>query len=248
MLQRMLPGFLIALGLPIASQAAYWSPHVGADFVFMQAEPAPVYEDIFPRIKAGGYVYAGTRINGLFGLDIGYEQSEVHHRNHIFEGGELVFVDPINAAFFTPESLNNQSEVHLRTHSFNIDLNFYWEVVHRFELMFMMGAAFVNPKTHIFHYDVSDERWVEYENHSEMFWSGRFGFGAQYNPIPCLGIKGLLYWDQIKRLNYYGEDIDNNQYNFNPYHRATSFNLGVVYSFSNPRRHKPKPPEEDTFY
>lgn len=245
--------------LPATSMAAYWSPHVGIDYKYWDATPAEQYQDLFPRIQHGGALYFGTRINGFFGIDVGYEQSERHQRTQIFHGGELVFVDPfIGTQVTTPEGTiyniypyeapNNQAKVDLEMHSVFMYLNFYWEVYHRLELMFMMGAAFVDPKTHIYHYTQEDQTWVEYQNESEMFWSGRFGIGAQFNPIPCFGIRALLYWDQVNRLSYVGETSSFRLFDLNPYHSATSFNIGIVYSFSKPRRGIIAQEVEDPFY
>jgi len=250
---------LLFATVPTTSMAAYWSPHVGVDYKYWNATPAEEYESLFPRIQHGGALYIGTRINGFFGIDFGYEQSEHHERTEIFRGGELVFVDPFIGTqvyasdgtifnIYPYEAPNNQTKIDLQMHSIFLYLNFYWEVYHRFELMFMMGAAFVDPKTHILHYTQENQTWVEYQNESEMFWSGRFGFGLQYNPIPCLGIRALLYWDQVRRLSYVGETSNFLFFNLNPYQSATSFNIGIVYSFSKPRRGIISQPDEDSFY
>lgn len=235
--------------LPFSLQAAYWSPHIGADYKYWGLEPNVYYEDTFPRIKNTLNLYIGTRINAFFGVDIGYEISQQPSVTHVFEGGEVFLRSISNASgtttpttlFTTPELLGNNSQVSLRLRAPHIDFNFYWEIAHRFEILFMAGVAFVNPATHIFHYTVGDVSWFEYESSSETKTMGRIGIGAQFNPCPRIGIKALFSWDPDIRLKYdVTTSADQVISNVTPYKTSTGFNIGVVYSFSNPRRGLPR--------
>lgn len=209
----------------------YWSPHIGAEYKYwgITTGKNSGYEEIFPRIDNAVNLYIGTRVNGFFGVDIGYENSVNEMKTKVYEAGDLVFAKA--------ELANNSTMIDLRLHTIYGAVNFYWEVVKDFELIFMMGAAYVYPDTHIMHLSTTNGAWVEYRNRSEPFWSGRFGFAAQYNLcfMPCLGIKGSITFDQILRLEYLGFDENDNPFEVHPYRKATSFGIGLVYSFTPPR-------------
>jgi hypothetical protein len=211
---------------PFTAEAACWSPHIGAEYKYWGVTARDYAYPIFPRLNNAANLYIGTRINGFFGVDIGYEDSENKHKTHVFEGIERPFIEI--------EREGDSTMIDLRLHAFHGDLNFYWEVVEAFELIFMMGIANIYPKTHINR--LTDGTWYEFKNKSDPFWVGRFGFAAQYNPIPCFGIKASVTFDAIQRLRYRGFDQYENIYDLNPYNKATSFGLGFVYSLSNPRR------------
>lgn len=231
-----LPRWLTTLALiasPLATQATtywtYWSPHIGAEYKYWgvtTGRESP-YEQIFPRIDNAFNLYVGTRVNGFFGVDVGYEACPSETKTKVYEGGEIIFAEA--------ELPNNSSRIDLQLHTVYGAMNFYWEVVDALELIFMMGAAYVYPHTHIMHLSVDNGAWVEYQNRSEPFWSGRFGFAAQYNVMTCLGIKGSVTFDQILRLEYLGVDEFDNAFDVKPYRKAVSFGIGLVYSFIPPR-------------
>lgn len=220
---------LLALIVPtLSAQAAFWSPHLGIDYKYWGVVAGPQYEETFPRLNNAFDAYIGTRINGYFGVDVGYENSINKMKTQVYEGGELIFAQP--------EILYNSTMIDLRLHSLYGQMSFYWQVVDALELIFSMGAAYIYPDTHIMHLDADLGVWYEYQNASTPFWSGRFGFGVQYNPIPCLGLKASVTFDQVKRLRYIGVDETDLAYQVGPYHSATSYGIGFVYSLSDPRR------------
>lgn len=223
---------LTTLGFPLVSQAAFWSPHVGADYKYWGLEPNEYYESLFPRINNTINFYVGTRINGYFGMDLGYEQSERREKGQTFIG------DGTEEFFAQIEQPRDAATIDLRLSTVHFDLNFYWEVFRQFEVVFLAGVAFLHPSTHIFH--LTDGTWLEYRDEVEMKTMGRVGIGVQYNILPCWGIKLLINWDPDIRINYNGFDQDDFSFDINPYKTSTSYNLGFVYSFSNPRRHRVK--------
>jgi hypothetical protein len=213
------------------SQAAHWSPHVGADIVGWGIQPTADYppdKNPFPRINRAGNFYFGTRINGYFGVDLGFEHAQRKQRSVVFNGGEWIYA--------VPEVQNNSSMVTMKLNAFHMDMNFYWEAVERLELMFMMGVAYLHPGIHVYHFTYATGIFDEYRIDADVKYSGRFGFSAQYSPIPCLGIKGGIIWDQTKRIRLIGFDENNNVFQMSPYTRAMTYTLGLVYSFNNPRR------------
>lgn len=215
---------------PSTSFAAFWAPHIGVDYKWWGLEPAWAYEDTFPRIDHGYNFYVGTRINGYFGTNIGYEESTRKKIGEQFEGGEVIFV--------SPELAGNATDINLRIRDFHLDINFYWEVWRNFEIIFMGGLAMWHIDSHINHLNVNNGAWIEYRNESENKAMGRIGLGMQYNIMPCLGIKFLVNSDPGIRVNVSGFDENDNFYSFSPYKTAISYSLGMVYSFSNPRRHR----------
>jgi hypothetical protein len=220
---------VMLLAAPISSMAAtYWSPQIGIDYKYWGIDTKPTYDDIFPRLDNAFDVYIGTRINGFFGIDIGYEQSENKRITKVYEGGEVVFVQP--------ELIYNSTMIDLQLHSLFCALNFYCEVARDLEIIFMMGVAKIYPLTHVMHLEGDQGVWFEYQNETIPFWSGRFGFGMQYNPLPCFGLKGSIVFDQTRRLNYVGVDQDDFFYSFLPYNKAVTFQAGIVYNFIPPRR------------
>lgn len=216
---------------PIA-QAAYWSPHLGADLKFWNIEPQlgthTDYAELFPKINKAGNLYVGTRINGYFGVDFGYEQSSHKRSYDVFDGTEIFFV--------TQEAAGDAATVEMRLHALHLDLNFYWEVVKRFELNFMMGLVYLHPDTHIMH--LTDGTWLEFRNESQEKWTGTFGFGALWTPIPQVSIRALVAFDQTQRISYEGFDTNNQYYDVHPYKHATTFNFGLIWNISPPRRAK----------
>lgn len=225
---RQLLSALCLMATPLTLQAAYWSPHVGVDYKYWGVVTAEQYYYEFPRLNNAFDMYVGTRINGYFGLDFGYEQSENKEKTAVFEGGEIVFANP--------ELPNNSTRINLTLRSLYGNMLFYWQVVEDFELIFSMGAAKIYPETTVMHLSTLQGSWLEYENKSEPFWSGRFGFAVQYSPCPLFGIKAALSWDQVRRLNYLGTDENDDFFDVHPYHKATTFSIGFVYSFTDPRR------------
>lgn len=223
---------LTSLVAPQIAQAAYWSPHLGADIKYWNVEPKfgtfTDYEYLFPEITKAVNLYVGTRINGYFGVDLGYEQSAKKKNYKVFDGTEIFFV--------SQEAVGDGATVNMRLHAFHLDLNFYWEVVRRFELNFMMGLVYLHPDTHIMH--LTDGTWLEFRNKTDEKWYGSFGFGALYTPIPNISIRALVAFDQTQRINYLGYDQNNDYYDLHPYKHATTFNLGVIWNITPPRRTK----------
>lgn len=214
--------------LPLTAHAAFWSPHIGFDYKWWGLEPNETYEDIFPYIDHALNVYVGTRINGYFGFDIGFEESTRKEQSYTFDGTELVFV--------SVENPGDATNINMRLRDIHLDINFYWEVARNFELIFMGGLALLHIDTHINH--LTSGTWQEFRNESENKAMGRIGLGAQYNILPCFGIKFLINSDPGIRINDFGFDQNRQFYDITPYKTAISYSLGVVYSFSNPRRHR----------
>ena len=218
--------------LPFTTHAAFWAPHVGADYKYWNMKPSQdlteFYKETFPRIDNAWSIYGGTRVNGYFGMDLGYDNAPVKRLTAVFRGGELIFA--------VPELNGNSTMIDIQLHALHFDLNFYWEVVHRLEVTFMLGVAYLHPESHISHFSVATGSWVEYTESERARYSGRFGFGLQYNVMPCLGLRASVNWDQVRRIEYQGFDENQNWFQVDPYHRATSFNVGFVYSWMWPRR------------
>lgn len=228
---------LLTLNTLIAStaQATYWSPHIGVDLIGWGINANEVIKDQiitdknpFPRINRAGNIYVGTRVNGFFGMDIGYEQAQRKVNSVVFDGGEHIFA--------RPEAQNNGATIDIKLYDYHFDMSFYWEAVKCLEVIFTMGVAYLHPATNVYHFEYADGSLVEYRNESEVKYSGRFGFGLQYNPTPCFGIKAAIDWDQSRRISFVGFDQNNNFYQISPYKKATRYLIGVVYSLSNPRR------------
>lgn len=226
---------LALLCLPLSAHALYWSPHVGADIIGWGINPAEVIKDHiltdknpFPRINRGANIYVGTRINGFFGFDVGFEQAQHKKRSVVFDGGEHIFA--------RPEEQNNGATIDIKLRTLHSDISFYWEAFRCVELIFTAGVAYLHPATHVYHFEYADSSLVEYRNNTEVKYSGRFGFAVQFNPTPCIGIKGQVDWDQTRRISFVGHDQNNNFYQISPYKKATRYLLGVVVSLSNPRR------------
>ncbi|MBN9287525.1 MAG: hypothetical protein BGO43_04460 [Gammaproteobacteria bacterium 39-13] len=235
--KRILLGALFCV-TPLTIQASYWSPHIGADLKYWGLEPGinatqtvtgTDYERLFPDITTAYRFYIGSRVNGFFGFDIGYEESTRRQQSLTFVAGDIFFIKP--------EVQGDAARVSVRLQDFYLDLNFYWEVFKRFEIIFMGGLAFLHNDIKINH--LSDGTWLEYRGESEMKAMGRIGIGAQYNIMPCLGIKFLINGDPGIRINPTGFDEDNNWFSITPYKTAISYNLGIVYSLNNPRKKQP---------
>lgn len=226
---------LVPFLFPLATQAAIWSPHIGADYKYWGVKPAIEeslfvdYEKYFPKITNTLNFYAGTRINGYFGVDFGFEQSIRKDKTRVFDDEDRLFVG-------SDENAGDSSFVDVRLKAWHMDLNFYWEVYRRFELIFMMGAAYMENQTHIFFTQDGTQYELTRNPKADSKWLGRFGFGAQYNFTPCFGVKGMVSFDPTRRINYLGFDPDEIPFDIHPYGQAVSFLAGVVYSFSNPRR------------
>ncbi|MBS0290512.1 MAG: outer membrane beta-barrel protein [Proteobacteria bacterium] len=219
---------ILAAITPQSSYSAFWAPHIGVDYKWWGLEPNETYLPIFPRIDHAFNFYVGTRINGYFGIDFGYEESSRRQLSTTFEGGEIFFVEP--------ELPYDATNITMRLKDFHMDLNFYWEVWRNFEIIFFAGLAMLHIDTHIYH--LTSGTWFEFQNESEKKAMGRIGLGFQYNILPCVGFKFFINGDPCIRINDMGFDQYDNFYSFSPYKTAISYNLGIVYSFSNPRRHR----------
>lgn len=216
------------------AQSAYWSPHIGVDAMYWGVKPSFQYDELFPHINKGINLYVGSRVNGYFGFDIGYEQSSRKQKGQVFQGGEIIFATPENFLLISPEQANDAATIDIRLRTFHFDANFYWEVVRRLEVMFVFGVANMMPATHVFH--LTDGNWIEYKNHSPSKLMGRIGLGLQFNPTPCLGIRFLFHNENTQRIKYTGFDDEDNLFDIKPYKSSITYKLGVVYSFSPIRR------------
>lgn len=223
--------FLLAVFMPFQLHAWYWSPHVGADWKYWGAKPKNKqwedFEKFWPDISNSFSFYAGSRINGFFGFDLGYEQSTTKEKSFIFNGVQS-FVTP------TAEPAGNLSDIELRLKAWYAHFNFYWEVATDLELIGILGLSTLKPDTHIFYTAAGVPTEIMQKTKSKT--SARIGVGVQYNPWWFLGIKGSVLFDQISRLNYEGNDIRGSFFSIKPYKNATSFHLGFVLSYTPPRR------------
>lgn len=223
---------IASLMLPSLSYAAYWSPHIGADVKYWNAEPSVGFNTdndlLYPEITKAFNIYVGTRINGYFGVDFGFEQSAKKKGYKVFDGTEIFWV--------TQEDAGDAATVDLRLHAFHLDFNFYWEVVRRLEINFMMGLLYLHPDTHIMH--LTDGNWLEFRNRSDEKWSGSYGIGVVYTPIENISLRALIAFDHTNRISYIGYDEDNQWYDVHPYKNATTFNAGIIWNILPPRRNK----------
>lgn len=228
--------FSINLTTIPAANAAYWAPHIGVDYKYWNVRAANRataignydYQPLFPKISSSGNFYIGSRVNGYFGFDVGYEQSKTKEGSVIFDGNQAFFGDVENAG--------DSSKVDLRLKAWHLDLNFYRELWHRIDFYVMGGLATMKPDTKILYTQAGN--LLELNQSTRSKWLARVGFGLQYNPVPCIGIKGLVMFDQTSRLNYLGTDEDGNPFDIKPYKNSTSLHLGAVYSLKLPWRGK----------
>jgi len=243
---------------PLTAQATYWTPHIGVDYKYWHVMPyqektLPIHDSttvsypfgddyprrpwksMFPRIDNAFNIYVGTRINGFFGIDFGYDGSQSREKAYLFSDLDIPF------SGFPPilyEQLGNASVIDLQLHALHLDFNFYWEVVRQLEVVFMFGAAFLHTNMHIHHFNVDNGVWLELDGQSRAKYTGRFGLGLQYNITPCLGVRTLVNWESTNRIEFQG-NYDNPEHTFfiiKPYVKSTSFNVGFVYSFAPVRR------------
>ena len=223
--------FFILVFAPLPLQAFYWSPHIGIDWKYWGAEPKnkqwEYYKDTWPDISNALSFYAGSRVNGFFGFDLGYEQSTTKEKPHLFDGTQT-FLTSI------PAPAGDSSKVEVRLKAWYANFNFYWEMVRNLELIGMVGLSNLKPDTHIFYVNAGQATEISQKTPSKA--SARLGLGMQYNPWWFLGLKAMVVFDQISRLNYEGHDVNNNFFSIKPYKNATSFHLGFVFSYSPPRR------------
>ena len=111
---------LACLATPLVSQAAtYWSPHIGADYKYWGVHTSDFYEEVFPRMDNAFDVYVGTRINGFFGVDVGYEKSINVMKTHVFDTDDIIFAEA--------ETPGNSTMIDLRLRSLYAEMNFYAE-------------------------------------------------------------------------------------------------------------------------
>jgi hypothetical protein len=214
----------------------YWSPHIGVDFKYWGIDPSESYKELYPKIDNAINIYVGTRINGFFGIDVGYEQSMNKDKTKVFTGNGL------EEPFVNIEMPGNSSAVQVRLRDIHVDFNFYWNVVRNVEIMFMAGIVFLSPDTHIQHLQAvagplptTLGTWIEYRNESRNKPMGRIGIGAQYDLTQCLGIKAMFTFDPVKRINDVGYDENQQLFDIHPYTHSTAFNIGLVYSVKRPR-------------
>lgn len=221
----------VLLTLANLAQGAYWSPHIGVDYKYWGVRSGdndqwPAATSLFPNIDHGFNVYIGTRINGNWGIDIGYERSEKKEGETVFDGSKLIFS--------TPGASGDQARVTNQLRAWHLDGSFNWEVVDALELVFMGGVAYLTPYTAIEYFTTGSNLFTVEKVKSK--WVGRLGFGLQYNPVPCIGLRALVHFDGTQRLEYIGNNVDSTPYDIRPYKSATSYYVGALYSFSKPRR------------
>lgn len=224
---------LMAVLAPLTSQAAYWSPHIGLDYKYWGAKSGSQeghdYPHLFPSVNSAFNIYIGTRINGYWGIDLGFEQSEKKNRTATFDGRYAIFNDN--------EIVGNFATATVRLNATHLDLSFNWDIYPKFELVFMGGLAYLNPKTEIvFNRNADTNPNLFTLEKVKSKWVGRGGLGVQYNPVPCIGLRALIHFDGTQRIEYIGNDEDGTPYDIRPYKSATSYYVGALYSFSKPRR------------
>ncbi|MGE4348430.1 MAG: hypothetical protein AB7D28_01550 [Candidatus Berkiella sp.] len=225
-------GFSLVLFLSstFQAQAVYLSPHMGVDWKYWGASlnndlPRPL-DHVFPDISSGMSFYLGTRINGFFGIDFGYDQSISKEKSHVFNGNET-FLKP------TVEPLGNASTVDIRFKAFHLNSMFYWPVMKDVEILGLLGISRLEPDVHMFY--LTGGQRLEISQNAKTKYSARIGLGTQYNPWWFLGFRGMVIWDQTKRVNILGVDETSVPFDISPYKSATSFHLGVVFTMADPR-------------
>lgn len=225
-------GFSLILFLMTAfqAQAVYLSPHMGVDWKYWGASvnnDRPLPQDrTFPDIGNGMSFYLGTRINGFFGIDLGYDQSITKEKSRVFDGLET-FLKP------TAEPLGNSSNVSVRFKAFHLNTMFYWPVMKDVEILGLLGISSLESDVHMFY--VTNGIRTEISQNSKNKASARIGLGTQYNPWWFLGFRGMVIWDQTKRVNILGVDNTQVPFDISPYKSSTSFHLGVVFTMADPR-------------
>lgn len=235
--------FLVLL-ISFQAQAVYLSPHIGVDWKYWGAPPTNdlplAFDKTFPKMSSGMSFYLGMRFNGFVGIDVGYDQSITKETSKVFDG-QLPFLTQ------TPEPVGNASTVRVRFKAWYIHTLFYWDVMKDVELLGLLGISTLKPDTHIY-YLTAGQR-VEITQHTPSKASARIGLGFQYNPLWFVGIRGMVIWDQTKRLNYLGVDPTQTPFDISPYKSATSYHLGFVFNLDKtrpPTKEKPKCPLTDT--
>jgi len=224
--------FLILIFSPLPLQAYYWSPHIGVDWKYWGAKPknnqAEYFKETWPDISNALSFYVGSRVNGFFGFDLGYEQSTTKEERHIFDGTQTFLTSNL-------VPMDDASHTEVRLKAWYAHFNFYWEMARNLELIGMVGLSTQKPDTHIF-YTTAAGAATEISQSTKSKAAARLGIGMQYNPWWFLGLKAMVMFDQMSRLNYEGQNINQNFFSIKPYKNATSFHLGFVFSYSPPRR------------
>lgn len=228
---KKLYAYLALLLFSLPSYGVYFSPHLGADFKFWNAPPAEDRHDFtitFPDITNSYSFYIGSRVNGFFGLDFGFEQSFSKEKRHTFNGREPFLHE-------TLETAGNSSFVQARFKAWFLHTNFYWQVAREVELIGILGLSNLRVDAHIFNTTGRLQTEVlGLEVPSKV--SARVGVAAQYNPFWFLGIRAAVIWDQTKRLRFIGYDQNLVPFEIAPYKKAASFHLGFVFSVAKPRQ------------
>lgn len=227
-------GLLFSLLTSFSANALYLSPHAGVDWKYWGARPnndMPLPADhTFPPITNAFSFYLGTRINGFFGLDVGYDQSTTKEESRVFNG-QQTFLQPV------PEPIGNSSTVRTRFKAWYMHGIFYWQampkVAPEVELLGLLGISTLKPDTHIYY--VTGGQRVEIIQNTKSKASARIGLGLQYNPFWFVGLRAMVIWDQTKRVNYLGVDQNQTPFDLSPYKSAASYHLGFVINMNPPR-------------
>lgn len=205
-----------------------FEPHIGADYKFWQLEPkredaTNYFEKTFPDVSRAGTIYIGTRINKVWGIDVGWDNSTTTEKFRLYDSQDFIF-----------DQFSNPGDgVHtdMKLSAWYLSGLYYWEVLCNFELVFHAGIVSLQPKSSIIYYPVNAPvRELSFKTESKF--AGRFGFGAQYKFFKYFGARALVTFDNTSRINFVGRNQSNIDFDIRPYKNSTSYNIGLFAELS----------------
>jgi hypothetical protein len=231
---KLLSGSLLLTASSLLSNVALGfapiSLHIGADYDHVGARPTTIFRETFPEIHSGKNFYGGIRFAQCpgwdWGLDLGYERSNLGTANALLLTGDSFFGAPAVAG--------DQTHLETRIQGWHTDFMIYKPLIPcRFDLLFTAGIAQQRPRAKIDYTHVGTGITEAYNIHNQSKTIGRFGFGGQWMLSKWFGLRGLATWSNYKHFEYHGERLniagtEVERFDGRPYKSSMGLYLGIV--------------------
>lgn len=181
---------------------------------------------VLPNTYQGFEVYAAHRFENDVGLSLGWQQTGVSSRNHLFTAGEDFLGDP--------QSAGDLSSIQARVQALHLDLMGYINISENVEALGQIGVALmrVGMNGSIRANGVTSNL---YPTRSFENLIPRFGLGLQYFPCQMkwchLGLRVLVNWEATSLYNMSFVDDDGVSSNIKPFKSSWVYAFGIVGKF-----------------
>jgi hypothetical protein len=228
------------VSVPAISHADFldtFCPYGGAEGKWQSIAGRSDWSNALTKSHGGGSIFLGTRFCDFLGLEVGYSELFNRTRKHTYSGTE---------GFFNARAAEAQTDITTRFSSGYLDLNGYYPCFDGcFDFIGSLGISAMNPRmmvrvpaigpngTGFFQHDVAPLESITGITKTVF----RVGAGAQYMFCDCVGLRGMVRFENTSALRARVPDRSQFDASFNtdalrrPFRDSISLALGIFAAF-----------------